>query len=402
MMSKIGNFIFKKKILVILFVLLALFASIQSLKSGSKTFLEGGLQYTHYNNYVIFEKSFQHLTENKDLYIAYPEEQWDLFKYTPTFAAFFGIFAIFPDWLGLSLWNLFNALILLFAVYYLPKFTLQQKSIILLISLVELMTSMQNSQSNALIAGLLILTFGLLEKDKFILATLCVLFSVFIKLFGIVGFALFLFYPQKWKLTLYTVLWTILLLSIPLIFISIGQYKFLFTSFGKMLSHDHAASYGYSVMGWLNSWFGIMVNKLYVVLAGAFVFLIPFLKIKNFKYFMFRILTLASILIWIVIFNHKAESPTFIIAMAGVSLWFVASPKNYVNIVLFILAFLFTSLSPTDIFPRFVREEYVNPYCLKVFPCILIWFKITYDLITFKEEKNDEIVKINGAALDSH
>ena len=391
MISKIGNFILQKKILVILFVLLALFASIQSLKSGTKTFLEGGLQYTHYNNYVIFEKSFQHLTENKDLYIAYPEEQWDLFKYTPTFAAFFGIFAIFPDWLGLSLWNLLNAFILLLAVYYLPKFTLQQKSLILLITLVELMTSMQNSQSNALIAGLLILTFGLLEKDKFILATLCVLFSVFIKLFGIVGFALFLFYPHKWKLTLYTFLWTILLLAVPLLFISIGQYKFLFSSFGKMLSQDHAASYGYSVMGWLNSWFGIMVNKYYLVLTGALVFLISFLKMNSFKYYTFRILTLASILILIVIFNHKAESPTFIIAMAGVSLWFVASPKNYINVVLFILAFLFTSLSPTDIFPRFIREEYVNPYSLKVLPCILIWFKITYDLITFKEKEIESI-----------
>jgi hypothetical protein len=391
MMSKIGNFILQKKILVILFVLLALFASIQSIKSGTKTFLEGGLQYTHYNNYVIFEKSFQHLTDNKDLYIAYPAEQWDLFKYTPTFAAFFGFFAIFPDWLGLSLWNLFNALILLFAVYYLPKFSLQQKSIILLISLVELMTSMQNSQSNALIAGLLILTFGLLEKDKFILATLCVVFSVFIKLFGIVGFALFLFYPQKGKLILYTALWTIVLLAVPLLFISIGQYKYLFTSFGKMLDHDHTISYGYSVMGWLNSWFGITINKLYVVLTGAGVFLVPFVKFNNFKYYTFRLLTLASILIWIVIFNHKAESPTFIIAMAGVALWFVASPKNYINVILFILAFLFTSLSPTDIFPKFIRDEYVNPYCLKVFPSILIWFKITYDLITFKEKEIESI-----------
>ena len=371
--------------------MLALFASIQSLKSGSKTYLEGGLQYTHYNNYVIFEKSFQHLTENKDLYIAYPEEQWDLFKYTPTFAAFFGIFAIFPDWLGLSLWNLFNALILLFAVYYLPKFTLQQKSVILLISLVELMTSMQNSQSNALIAGLLILTFGLLEKDKFILATLCVLFSVFIKLFGIVGFTLFLFYPQKWKLALYTFFWTILLLAVPLLFVSIGQYKLLFSSFGKMLSHDHAASYGYSVMGWLNSWFGIMFNKFYLVLTGALVFLIPFFRINNFRYYAFRILTLASIMIWIVIFNHKAESPTFIIAMAGVSLWFVASPKNYANIILFVLAFLFTSLSPTDIFPKFIRDEYVNPYSLKVLPCIIIWLKITYDLISFKKKEIENI-----------
>lgn len=394
MVNKIGDFILQKKILFVLFVLLALFASIQALISGNKTFLDGGLEYTHYNNYVIFEQSFHHLLENKDLYILYPQEQWDLFKYTPTFAAFFGLFAIFPDWLGFNLWNLCNALVLLFAVYYLPKFTDKQKSLILLLSLIELMTSLQNGQSNALIAGLLILTLGLLEKDKFILATFCVVFSVYIKLFGIVGFALFLFYPQKWKLVLYSAFWSILLFASPLVFVSIDHYKNLLTSYGNMLYNDHATSYGFSVMGWLNSWFGITVNKLIVVLSGALVFLLPFYKIQNFKYYTFRILALSSILIWIVIFNHKAESPTFIIAIAGVSLWFVASPKNYINIVLFVSAFVLTSLSPTDIFPRFLRDEFVNQYNLKVFPCILIWFKIIYDQLTFNKEKED-IISVN-------
>ncbi len=401
MVNKFGNFILQKKVLFVLFVIFALFAGIQALMSGNKTFLDGGLEYTFYNNYVIFEQSFHHLLENKDLYILYPLEQWDLFKYTPTFAAFFGLFAIFPDWLGLSLWNLFNALLLLFAVYYLPRYTDKQKSLILLLSLIELMTSLQNGQSNALIAGLLILTLGLLEKDKLILATFCVVFSVYIKLFGIVGFALFLFYPQKWKLILYSAFWSILLFAIPLAFVSPEHYKNLYISYGNMLYNDHETSYGYSVMGWFNSWFGIPVNKLFVVLGGALVFMLPFYKFQNFKYFTFRILALSSVLIWIVIFNHKAESPTFIIAMAGISLWFVASPKNYINIALFVSAFILTSLSPTDIFPRFLRDEYVIQYNLKVLPCILIWFKIIYDQITFKKEKEDS-ASVEIGRIDLH
>jgi len=400
MLNKVGDFVLQKKVLFALFVIFALFASIQALMSGNKTFLDGGLEYTHYNNYVIFEQSFHHLLENKDLYILYPQEQWDLFKYTPTFSAFFGLFAIFPDWLGFNLWNLCNALVLLFSVYYLPKLTDKQKGLILLLSLVELMTSLQNGQSNALMAGLLILTLGLLEKEKLLLATLCVVLSVYIKLFGIVGFALFLFYPKKLKLILYSVLWTILLFAIPLIFVSFEHYMKLFSSYGNMLINDHATSYGYSVMGWLNSWFGFDINKLFVVLSGALIFLLPFYKIQNFKYFMFRILVLSSILIWIVIFNHKAESPTFIIAMAGVALWFVARPKNYINIALFVGAFVLTSLSPTDIFPRFLREEFVNQYNLKVFPCILIWFKIIFDQLTFKTEM-EEIASGNVGPVEN-
>ncbi|MDR1417127.1 MAG: hypothetical protein LBJ57_06895, partial [Prevotellaceae bacterium] len=43
----------------------------------------------------------------------------------------------------------------------------------------------------------------------------------------------------------------------------------------------------------------------------------------------------AKALIRMVIFNHKAESPTFVIAIAGVTLWFVHSKKSTLNIMLF-------------------------------------------------------------------
>lgn len=395
MKNKIKSILSNYKIIILIFALFAIAASLQSLLSGTKTFHDGGIEYSHYNNYIIFEKSFDHLKENKDLYILYPEEHWDLYKYTPTFAAFFGIFAIFPDWAGLNLWNLFNAFILLIAVYYLPKISNFQKGLILIIILIELMTSMQNEQSNALIAGLLILAFGMLERDKFLFAALFIVFSVFIKLFGIVGFALFLFYPKKWKLVLYTVLWSIILLSVPLIFIDFNQYEFLILSFKNMLSDDHTISCGYSVMGWLNSWFGFTINKLIIVIIGVTVFLIPLYRFKEYKNYTFKFLTLTSVLIWVVIFNHKAESPTFIIAMAGVSLWFVTSKKSKINIILFLSAFILTSLSPTDIFPRFLREEFVKPYTLKAFPCILIWLKIIYDMIILK--KNRIVIEYNTA-----
>lgn len=391
MRDRIKKIVSNKKNLIILYMLFALVASIQSLVSETHThtYPEGGLivEYNSYNNYTIFERSFYHLKENLDLYILYPEEHWDLYKYTPTFSAFFGLFAIFPDWIGLNLWNLLNALFLLFAVYYLPKFNNAEKGIILLIVVEELMGSMQSEQSNALIAGLLVLSFGLLENKKYLFAALCLVFSAYIKLFGIVGFALFLFYPKKWKLALYTFLWTLVLFVIPLLFVDFNQYMKLFQSYWNMLSHDHFISYGYSVMGWLNFWFGIALNKNIIVLIGVIIFLIPLFRLKEYKHYTFRYLTLTSILIWIVIFNHKAESPTFVIAMTGVSLWFFRSEKSILNIVLFVNAFVLISISPTDIFPRFLREEFVTPFMLKAFSCILIWIKIIYDMIVLKSDK---------------
>ena len=385
MKDRVKRIISDKRLVLGIYILFALAASIQSL-IGTKTYQDGGSVYNKYNNYTIFEKSFEHLKNHQDLYVLYPEEHWDLYKYTPSFSVFFAIFNILPDWLGLSLWNLLNAVVLLLSIYYLPKISSYHKGLVLLIVLIELMTSMQNNQSNALIAGLIVLSFGFLERDKFFWATLCIVFSIFIKLFGIVCFALFLFYPNKWKSALYALFWTGFLLALPLLFVDFGQYIKLYSSYLNLLANDHDESYGYSVMGWLHSWFSIEINKNRIVFIGVVIFLLPYYKIKMYKEFVFKYLIVSSILIWIVIFNHKAESPTFIIAMTGVALWFVQSKKDTLNIILFASAFILTTLGSTDIFPRYLREEFVNPYALKAFPCIFVWIKIIYDMIMLKKE----------------
>lgn len=387
-----GNY----KWILSIYIILSFAASSLSLLAGKKNFSGGEQVYTHYNNYVIFKQSFFHLKDNKDLYICHPEEHWDLYKYSPTFAVFFGVFAVFPDWLGLHLWNLLNALALLAAVYYLPRLEpvrlldAHKKGLLLLFCAMELMTAMQNEQSNALMAGLFVGAVALMERGKYFWAVFCLVFSVYIKLFGLVAFALFLLYPQKWKTTLYTVFWTLFLFVIPLFFVAWEQYVFLWKSYGKMLSEDHSGSYGYSVMGWLYTWFGLEANKLVVVSIGILLLMLPYLRWQQYQNADFRLLALASMLIWVVIFNHKAESPTFVIAMAGAALWFMLSEKNAINILLFVLVFIFTSLSPTDLFPRFLREQVVNPYTLKAVPCILVWLKILWDMKNIGSISADE------------
>lgn len=392
MKDKIITILSNKRNLIVLVALLTIGVSIQAFIVDKPDYKDGKKVYSEYNNYTIFERSFHNLLDNKDLYVHYPEYHWDLYKYTPTFSAFFGLFALFPDWLGVSLWNLLNAFVLLFAIYYLPQLNKLEKGLIILIILVDLITSIQNEQSNALIAGLLIFSFGLLENKKYLIATLLLVFSVYIKLFGLVGFALFLLYPKKWKLALYTSLWTIVLFLIPLLFIDYSQYIKLYQSYWKMLTFDLSASYGYSIMGWLYAWFCIDINKYIIVFAGILVFLLPLTRIREYKSYNFRYLILTSILIWIVIFNHKAETSTFIIASAGIALWFISSDKSIINIALFVGVFILSSLSPTDLIPYYLREELIIPYALNVFPYILIWMKIVYEGVVMKEDKITETI----------
>ena len=115
-------------------------------------------------------------------------------------------------------------------------------------------------------------------------------------------------------------------------------------------------------------------------------FCLPLVKFKNYSNYGFRWRLLVSILIWVVIFNHKAESPTFVIAMSGVGVWYFFSEKTRMNLALVILAFVFTSLSPTDLFPRFLREQFVIPYVMKVVFCIFIWGKVIWGMWNIEDE----------------
>jgi hypothetical protein len=388
MKEKVQSIITHTTFIVILFVLFALGAGIQSLLLSPNFAPGNDIEYTKYNNYIIFSQSFHHLKNNQDLYIAYPEEHWDLYKYTPTFSVFFGVFTLLPNWLGLNLWNLLNAFVLLAAIYYLPRLNDIQKGWVMLIVLLEFNVSVMGEQSNALIAGLLVFSFGLLENKKYMIASLCIVLTVFIKLFGVVGFALFLFYPQKWKLVLYSMGWSVILLALPFIYIDYDQYLALLSSYSHMLSNDQIISNGFSVMGWLNSWFSLDINSLVLVLIGAMLFLIPLTRLRAHKYISFRYLTLASVLLWVIIFNHKAESPTYVIAMTGVAIWFITGEKTRINIGLLILALVLVSLSSTDLFPRDFKKGFIEPYAIKALPCILIWIKIIYDMMVFKTGQN--------------
>ena len=376
--NRLINILSDYRYMVGLWVVLAVAASVQSLLASPTVTPE--LVLMKYNNYVIFKSSFFHLLQGKDLYVAWPAEHWDLFKYSPAFAVFFGLFAWLPDWFGLTLWNLLNALLLAWAVYLLPRLTPLQKGLVLLMVSVELMTSLQNEQSNGLVAGLLVMSFSMFEREKTAWAALCLVFSVFVKLFGVVGFVMFLFYPRKGRFILYSTVFALLFLLMPLVFIGIEQYEALMRSWVVMLANDHSASYGLSAMGIFHAVTGVEGVKNSMVLVAAVVFLLPLARLSSWHEARFRMLMLVSVLLWVVVFNHKAESPTFVIAFTGAALWYITSSRSGWETALFVAALLLTSLSPTDVFPAVVRREVVVPYALKALPCLLIWLVVVWQM----------------------
>jgi len=89
-------------------------------------------------------------------------------------------------------------------------------------------------------------------------------------------------------------------------------------------------------------------------------------------------------LLFIVLFSSGSESSGYIIALLGVAIWYSAAPwkRSKLDVALMIFAFILTSLSPTDIFPHYLRSEIIRPFALKALPCAIIWFKLCYELYT--------------------
>lgn len=378
-MNKVKAFFANPWIILGVYLGLAVLLTFTNISKKQTKIFSGTQHYTHYNNYVIFKQAWFHLREGKDLYLLYPGKQWDLYKYSPTFAMAMSLLAWMPDWSGLLLWNLLNVVLLYAGLRYFIKGP-PHTVFMLWFVLNELFTSTLNSQSNALIAGLLLAGFTAFEKRKVQWAALFIVSTFFIKIFGILAAAMFLFYPDKAKFIGWSIVWTAILGLIPLGVTPPETLVAQYQNWLRLLSEDHSGSYGYSFMGVLNSWFGIRNGKDILVLAGLMVSFLPLLFYRRFGELSFRLHWFSALLIWLVIFNHKAESPTFIIAFTGIAVWIFSSPVSKIHVFLAVLAFVFTSLAPTDLFPAYIRHHFFEPYAIKAVPCIVIWLYLMFGL----------------------
>lgn len=406
MWPKIRKLLLTPQTLLVVYIGAAIFAAVQLYSLGTHLFIMPrpgtfpedimnkpelmnlfiGHQMTEYNNYLIFKYSFFHLLEGKNLYDIFPERHWDFYKYSPTFALFMGPMSYMPDVLGLSVWNILNAITVYFAVRMLP-FTSRTQCLILWFCALELLTCLQNTQSNGLMCGLMIAGYGSMQRGKPMWAALWLVLAAYIKVYSLIGFCMVLLYPGKPKFILYGILWGVILWALPLAVTPLHTLIWQYQNWGKLMVADANAAVGLSVAGWLNTWFGLSGGRAYITLAGIVLFLLPFVRYKLYRNETYRALTVASMLIWVVIFNHKAESPTFIIAVAGVAIWYYSRGREWWRIAVLMTVFIFTCLGTTDIFPPFVRNNFIYPYTIKAVPCILAWVVVFMELMLLKPDR---------------
>ena len=348
-------------------------------------------------DYSVFYHSFWHAWQQMPLYIIYPEDG-NYFLYGPLFAVLMTPLAVLPFQLGRLLW----LLLITFVPYWSIRktsFSIRQQLFILWFTAAEAALCILDSESNSLILACLIFSYYLIDKEKDQWAALVIALGAATKLFGIVGLAFLPFSRHKLRLCSWVIVWLVLLLGLPMIVFGPEYVWGQYIEWYNVLVHKNdlnqfASGQNVSLLGIVRKVSGCATySDLWLMIPGAILFALPYLRIDQYKYPAFRQTILASVLMFMLLFTTSSESSGYIIAMTGVAIWYTAAPwkRNKWDIALMVFAFIVTSMTPSDLFPKVLWREVIKPYSLKALPTAIIWLKLTYELLkrNYNEESYD-------------
>lgn len=388
MKEKLLHFFTNYKIIFGIYLITAAFTAISKFKRGPES----------YNNYLLYKSVFTHTLEKKNIFSLYPDLFFDSNHYGVFFSMLIAPFALLPDGLGMVLWNVANVVVFLFAIYKLP-FSNTQKSLFAWLCLQEYITAALYFQFNIALTGLLMLSAIYVLKGKEIRSAFALMIGFFVKIYGIVGLSAFFFMKNKWKFIVASVVFFILFLGLPMLIsdvhFGLQSYADWYQSLTEKNMHNQilGTRQDYSVMGVFRRISGdASLPTLAFMIPGLVLFALPYLRTKQYQLPAFQMMILASTLLFLVLFSSGSESPTYIIAVSGVMLWFLMlREKSKLDIGLLVFVIILTCFGFSDLFPKFVKEEYIMKYSLKAVPCLLVWLKIIYELMTKDFEKDYQL-----------
>ncbi len=354
--------------LVVLHLMAALAITAQQTLGGAQS-----------NNFTIFRESFWHLVREQDLYAAYPGLTFDLFKYSPSCALLFAPFAVLPNDIGLLLWNLVNAFALIWAIVRLLPGTAAAWA--LGICLFEAIGAIQNTQSNGLVAGLMIIGATTAWQERSAWSSVSVMSAAAIKIFPLSVGVFGLMSPSRWKFVVWCAGVGALLLAAPLLVTPLEQLLAQYRSWGAVEARDLGKTGMWWIGGVLEIWSGRALPHVPFQLAGAaWLCASAWYAKHHWRTPMVQQLLIASALGFAIVFNHMSEPPTFVIGFAGVGIWWAALPRARWRDAIVIAVVVLGSLGGSDLVPNDIQREWHYDTRLKAVVMIAAWCAMQYDL----------------------
>jgi hypothetical protein len=328
------------------------------------------------NDFAIFRASFWNLIAGRDLYVLRLDQADDLFKYSPSFALLFAPFAVLPFAVGLFLWNVVNALALFFALrLLLPR---DKAAVAQALVFLPTLRSMQSSQSNALVAALIIFAFVCYEREWLWRAGIAIGLGAITKIFPLAALAFALPRPDRVRAILISILTTIVLLALPLLVVSphvlIGQYQSW-----SALEKTETSQLGSSVMGLFRD-AGLNWPAWPIQLLGcAIVLAVLVARLRDWDDRTVRLQFLGFVMVFCVLFNHRAERQSAVIAICGMVIWYLASPRDAWRTSLFVIVYALVSLTGTGFIPGSIKRILVHQVRFPI-PLTVLWLAMLGEL----------------------
>ena len=328
------------------------------------------------NDYAIFRASFWNLIGNNDLYVLRLDQARDYFKYSPTFALLFAPFAVLPFALGLFSWNALNALAIFFALRaLLPREHWATAQILVALPALR---SLQSSQSNALVAALIIVAFVCLERRWLWRGGLAIALGAIIKIFPAVAVIFALPSKDRARAILVTGLCTTILIALPLLVIPPSALAAQYRSWGA-LEQREAALVGSSAMELLRN-AGITWPAWPIQLIGLAILLaVLLLRLRDWDDRNLRLQFLGFVMVFCVVFNHRAERQSAVIAVAGMVIWYLASPRQVWRTTLFAVVYIFVVMAGSAVVPDAIKNVLSAPVRFSI-PLTVLWLVMLGDL----------------------
>jgi hypothetical protein len=337
------------------------------------------------NVWKIFRFSYYHFMEHKDLYAFWPKDYFDQYQYSPSFPVLFAPFSIIPNYIGYFIWNNLSMMLMPYVIFKLKGISNDKKCIMCYIALLDMLTCLQGTQTNVMIGVLMVLAFLSFENKQYWIAAFAISAGAYIKIYPIVAASLFLLYPDKIKFILRFVVTMLVIGALPLLFLKPSELVTLYHNWYAELVIDQGDNYGkISLTGLIQAYFNISdLGKLLLQIVGVFVFCLMYVRYKLFASYNYRLYFLASILIWVTIFNHASEIYGYAIAIWGVGIWYaLQKPSKALNIFIGLFVFFgtFLSIDPT---PHIILD-YIYEHGLKALPFTIMFGVIVWEMLKGK------------------
>jgi hypothetical protein len=340
------------------------------------------------NDFAIFRASFWNLIAGRDLYVLRLEQAHDYFKYSPSFALLFAPFAAPPFAVGLFCWNVVNALALFFALRsLLPR----EKAVVAqALVFLPMLRSMQSAQSNALVAALIIFAFICYERGWLWRAGIAVGFGAITKIFPLAALVFALPRPDRVRAILIFLLTTMVLIALPLLVVSphtlVAQYQSW-----SALEKTESSQLGSSLMGlFRDAGLGWPAWPIQLI-ACAIILGVLIARIREWDDRQVRLQFLGFVMVFCVLFNHRAERQSAVIAISGMVIWYLASPSAAWRTSLFLVVYALVSLTGTDFIPGSIKRILVHQVRFPI-PLTVLWLAMLGDL-TLARRARREIAK---------